>query len=105
MSLRTSTCTTALAVGDIEHVPKKGDGVFRILGLGDKLTCGIVAGFEQTYLYRLEWMLNKRPGDHPRVEIIKSGIPRYFPESERISPEHYGEKLLAGSRFGGLSVQ
>ena len=90
---------------DIEHVPEKGDGVFRILGLGDRLTCGIGAGFEQTYLYRLEWMLNKHPGDHPRVEIIKSGIPRYFPESERISPEHYGEKLLAGSRFGGLSVQ
>jgi lysophospholipase L1-like esterase len=35
-------------------------------------------------------MLNNRAGEHPPVEIIKAGIPRFFPESERLLLEHYG---------------
>jgi hypothetical protein len=76
----------------MEHTIEKPDGVFRILGLGDSFTYGQGASFEDTYLYRIEKMLNQREGNHPRFEIIKAGIPRFFPESERLLLEHYGLK-------------
>jgi len=75
---------------DVEHVIAKGEGTFRILGLGDSFTYGAGVAFEETYLYRLEAMVNMRPGIHPRVEVIKAGIPRYFPEPERVLLEKYG---------------
>ena len=75
---------------DVEHALSKPDGVFRILGLGDSFTYGAGAAFEETYLYRLEAMLDQRTGDHPTVEIIKAGISRFYPESERILFEQYG---------------
>ena len=74
---------------DVEHDIVKTKTTFRILGLGDSFTYGAGVGFEETYLYRLEKMLNSRTGEHPKVEIIKAGIPRYFPESERILLEEY----------------
>lgn len=77
---------------DVEHTNTKPKGVYRILGLGDSFTYGQGAFVEETYLYRLEKMLNERKGKHPKVEIIKAGIPRYFPEAERILLEHYGLK-------------
>jgi lysophospholipase L1-like esterase len=80
----------SLGFRDVEHSIEKPDGVFRILGLGDSFTYGQGASFEETYLYRLEKMLNEREGDHPRVEIIKAGMRRYFPEVERIFLERYG---------------
>lgn len=75
---------------DVEHTKEKPPGVFRILGLGDSFTEGSRADFEKTYLNRLEQMLNARPGPHPKVEIIKTGIGRYWPLPERILLEHYG---------------
>jgi hypothetical protein len=80
----------SLGFRDIEHACAKGEGVFRILGLGDSFTYGAGADFERTYLYRLEQMLNGRSGDHPRVEIIKAGVPRYYPQLERILLDRYG---------------
>lgn len=76
---------------DVEHSLEKPEGVFRILGIGDSFTWGAGSSFlHETYLYRLEEMLNSRGGKHPTVEIIKAGIPRYFPEPERLLLEHYG---------------
>ena len=75
---------------DVEHTLVKGAGTFRMLGLGDSFTYGVGVTFEETYLYRREGMLNDRAGAHPRVEVIKAGIPRYFPEPERIRLEKYG---------------
>jgi lysophospholipase L1-like esterase len=75
---------------DVEHSFRKDEGVFRILGLGDSFTYGAGARFEETYLYRLEEALNRRPGGHPRVEVIKAGIGRFFPEPERMLLESYG---------------
>jgi lysophospholipase L1-like esterase len=80
----------SLGFRDVEHVREKPPGVFRILGLGDSFTYGALSPFEKTYLYRLEEELNRRPGNHPRVEIIKAGVSRYYPEPERILLEHYG---------------
>jgi hypothetical protein len=82
----------SLGIRDVEHTIDKPANTFRILGLGDSFTYGQGAPFEDTYLYRLETMLNKRKGNHPNVEIIKAGIPRFFPEAERILLEHYGLK-------------
>ena len=79
-----------LGLRDVEHATSKPAGVFRILGLGDSFTYGVGVRFEETYLARLERMLNERAGDHPRVEIIKGGIPRFFPQSERLLLEHSG---------------
>lgn len=75
---------------DIEHDTAKTTGVFRILGLGDSFTYGVGAAFEQTYLYRLEEKLKNRREDHPGIEVIKAGVPRYFPLPERILLERYG---------------
>ena len=78
---------------DVEHSAIKAPGTFRILGLGDSFTYGAGVPFEEIYLTRLEVMLNHRPGAHPRVEIIKAGIPRYFPQTERLLLEHYGAQF------------
>jgi len=77
---------------DVEHAVDKPAGTFRILGLGDSFTQGMGAAFEETYLYRLESMLNARQGSHPAVEIIKTGVSGYFPEPERLLLQHYGLK-------------
>lgn len=75
---------------DVEHPLDKSDGTFRILGLGDSFTYGVGVALEETYLHRLEARLNAREGSHPRVEIVKAGMPRYFPEAERLLLEKYG---------------
>ena len=75
---------------DVEHPLPKPSGAFRVLGLGDSFAYGAGASFENTFLSRLEVMLNGRDGSHPRVEVIRAGIPRYFPEAERLFLEHYG---------------
>jgi len=86
---------------DVEHSFNKDTGVFRILGLGDSSTYGFGANFKDTYLYILEWMLNDRKGPHPKIEIIKAGIPASYAEIQRIYLEYYGVKyspdlILAG---------
>jgi lysophospholipase L1-like esterase len=75
---------------DIERSQRKPNGVFRVLALGDSFTYGAGVPFEATFLSRLESRLNARPGKHPPVEIIKAGIPRFFPEPERLLLEYYG---------------
>lgn len=80
----------SLGFRDIEHTIKKPEGIYRILGLGDSFTYGVGVKFEETYLYKLEKLLNNRQGIHPRIEIIKMGIPRFFPEVERLVLQHYG---------------
>lgn len=90
---RFETRHSSLGIRDVEHSAKKPPGTFRILGLGDSFTYGTGAAFEDTYLARLERRLNQRPGPHPGIEIVKAGIPRYFPEPERSFLEHYGLAL------------
>jgi lysophospholipase L1-like esterase len=80
----------SLGFRDVEHAEVAPPGTFRILGLGDSFTYGVGAPFEQTYLYRLEAMLDDRPGEHPRVAVIKTGIPRFYPELQRILLDRYG---------------
>ena len=75
---------------DFDRPAQKPDGVFRIFGLGDSTTYGGGALFEETYLRRLEILLNERPGEHPEIEIVKAGIPGYYPEPERMLLEHFG---------------
>lgn len=80
----------SLGLRDVEHTVVKPPGTFRILGLGDSFTYGSGVALEETFLSRLEAMLNSRPGAHPRVEVVKAGIPRYFPQLERMMLETYG---------------
>jgi len=75
---------------DVEHSRENHDDVYRILGLGDSFTYGAGVQFEETYLYQLERMLSMRDETHRKVEIIKAGIPRYYPKPERILLEKYG---------------
>jgi lysophospholipase L1-like esterase len=77
---------------DIDHTFEKPKNTFRILGIGDSFTYGQGVSFENTFLYILEKMLNEREKDSPKIEIIKAGIPRFFPEPERILLEQYGLK-------------
>lgn len=48
----------SLGFRDVEHAVVKGKATFRLLGLGDSFTYGVGVTFEETYLYRLEAMLN-----------------------------------------------
>lgn len=78
---------------DTEHSIAKSPRTFRILGLGDSFTYGVGAAHEDTYLVRLERLLAQRDGAHLPVEVIKAGIPRFFPVPERLLLEHYGLSL------------
>lgn len=80
----------AFGFRDEERSYEKPAGVFRVLGLGDSFTYGIGARYEEGYLRRVEKALNARPGEHPQVQVIKAGIPGYFPEPERMLLQHYG---------------
>ncbi|MCH7885305.1 MAG: SGNH/GDSL hydrolase family protein [Planctomycetes bacterium] len=82
--------TNSAGFRDREHTLEKPAGVFRIVAVGDSFSWGAGAAFEETYLVRLEALLNRRSHGHPEVEIIKAGQPRYFPEMERHLLEHYG---------------
>lgn len=75
---------------DRERPYQKPEGVFRILGLGDSTTYGGGALLEETYLARVEYRLNERAGGRPVTDIIKAGVPRYYPEAQRLLLEHYG---------------
>jgi hypothetical protein len=82
--------SNSLGFRDVEHTWEKPEGTFRILGLGDSFTNGSTADLEDTYLYRLEKMLQTREGGHPEIEIIKAGQSRYWPEAERMLLEVIG---------------
>jgi lysophospholipase L1-like esterase len=88
----------------VEHTLEKDPGVFRILGLGDSFTYGAGAEFKEIYLSRLEDLLNRRAGEHPRVEIIKAGIPRFFPATQRILLEEYGSRFAPDLILVGFLV-
>ena len=82
--------TNSKGLRDREYDYAKPPGKLRVLALGDSFTFGVGASFEDTYLSLAEGMLNARLGDHPQVEIVKAGVPRFYPETERMLLEHYG---------------
>ena len=79
-----------LGFRDREHQQVKQPGTFRILGLGDSFTYGIGVELDATWLSRLEQELNARSGRHPVVEVVRAGIPRFWPEAESALLERYG---------------
>jgi len=83
----------SLGFRDQEHEFAKQPGVVRILGLGDSFTYGVGAAYDETWLSRLQTMLDARRGPYGEVEVIRGGIPRYFPETERILLEHDGVRF------------
>ena len=56
---------------DAEYAVQKGEGLYRILGIGDSCTFGVVP-YRYNFLTILEEMFNRRNGN---VEIINMGIP------------------------------
>ena len=80
----------SLGLRDEEHPIERPEGGFLVLGLGDSFTYGVGAGREETYLALLETRLNGRQEQHRRIEVINAGVPRYFPEAERVMLERYG---------------
>jgi len=83
--------TNSQGFRDGEHSVTKPPNVFRILAVGDSFTWGAGAKYEETYLARLEHLLNLRESS-TRVEIIKAGIPRFYPTVEKMLLEHWGLK-------------
>jgi hypothetical protein len=75
---------------DVEHTIEKPAGTYRILGIGDSFAYGFGVSFEQGFLSILQRKLDVQTGGQPKVEVIKAGIPRFYPETERILLEHYG---------------
>jgi len=82
----------AMGFRDGDHDLKKEPGTFRILGLGDSFIYGQGARYTDTFLYRLEKKFADRAGKHPKVEVIKMGMPAFSPEPERILLERYGTR-------------
>ena len=80
----------SLGFRDVEHSVQKPPHTFRIVALGDSFTYGIGARYEQTYLVGLEALLNQQEPTRVHFEVIKMGIPRYFPATERLVLQHYG---------------
>lgn len=74
---------------DVEHSFIKPKGQFRIIGLGDSFAYGAGASFDDSYLRRFEVTLQKEFGPS-KVDIVKAGISRSFPEMERRYLESYG---------------
>jgi len=79
-----------LGFRDSEHALGKPAGTVRIVALGDSFTYGVGADFDDTYPAQVERRLNQRAGGHPRVEVIKLGLPRHFPLLERRTLERDG---------------
>ncbi len=78
---------------DIERTFEKPAGTFRILALGDSFTYGAGVKIDETYPSVLEKRLQSRTGSHPKkIEIIRAGISRAFPEVERKVLQTYGMK-------------
>ncbi len=67
----------------------KKDGVFRILALGDSFTWGFGVPYEDTYLRRLEQLLNAGHMSE-RIEIVKAGIPAYQTPDSLAYLKQYG---------------
>ena len=82
----------SLGFRNVEHDAAKPPGVFRVVAVGDSFTYGVGAAFEDTYLAQLERRLNPR-GAPRRVEIVKLGLPRYFPALEARVLERYGVRF------------
>lgn len=82
----------SLGFRDVQHDAAKPPGVFRVVAVGDSFTYGVGAAFEDTYLAQLERRLNPR-GAPRRVEIVKLGLPRYFPALEARVLERYGVRF------------
>jgi lysophospholipase L1-like esterase len=75
---------------DVEHALDKPDGVFRIIALGDSFTYGVGGSSDESYPSTLQRLLDGRTGDHPTIEVINFGIPRFWTEPERRLLERYG---------------
>lgn len=93
---------------DVEHPLEKPAETFRIIALGDSFTHGSAANDEDTYPDQLESISNRAHGGSPRIEVINMGIPRYWPEAERLLLQHYGlrydpDLVVIGFVFNDLS--
>lgn len=82
-----------LGFRDTERPLEKPPGTFRIVALGDSFTYGAGAVFEETYPARLERLLGERAPAGVRVEVVKLGLPRYFPAMERRVLAEYGVRF------------
>ena len=74
---------------DLDRPQRKPPGAFRIVALGDSFTYGEGAPFAQTWPSRLEELLRAEPGG-AGVEVVRLGLPRYYPGAQRLVLEHVG---------------
>lgn len=80
--------TNSRGFRDEERALRKPAGTFRIVGIGDSYTWGYGAPIEDTYLVRLQRMLDRRPEGHRPLEVISMGIGRFWPGPQRLLLEH-----------------
>jgi len=59
---------------DREHAAAKPPGTRRIVVLGDSVTAGLGVAWQDTFVHRLEELLNARPSGGP-VEVIAAAVP------------------------------
>jgi hypothetical protein len=65
----------------------KPEGVYRILGLGDSFTFGVGVRDEDTFLRRLETLLNAQPDEGRRCEVLNAGVQGYNTRDEVVCLE------------------
>jgi lysophospholipase L1-like esterase len=85
--------TNSLGLRGPEVSPRKSPGTFRIVGLGDSHMFGWGVGQDETYLARLQALLDAAgatatPGQ--RFEVLNFGVPGYNTTMEVATLEHRG---------------
>ena len=62
---------------DFEYSPKKPDGTYRILVIGDSIAYGWAVPLKGVYAKKLEEKLNQDPNSTRKYEVINLGVPGY----------------------------
>jgi hypothetical protein len=95
---------------DVEFSAQKAEGIFRILGIGDSFTYGVVP-YQYNYLTLLEENLNK---SGTKVEVINMGIPSVGPrdylsllvhEGLQLKPDMVIISFFVGNDFAGQKTR
>ncbi len=67
---------------DFPYAIPKPEGVFRIAAIGDSFTFAPYMQFTDTYVKKLETMLNLRDGGERSIQVINYGVPAYSTSHE-----------------------
>jgi len=91
---RTIYRINSFGIRDREYALNKEEGVFRIIVLGDSFTEGYGVNIEDTFIKKLEWLLNSdETAKDNKYEVLNFGCAGYSPLLEYILLKQKGMKF------------